>query len=68
MKNLSNIEISTEAYKILQQVIRRLIDSREPIDNYCIQLNVAGRPPEDVEFLNEIRIKLNELINEFKAF
>ena len=69
MKNLFkdlNFEISTEAYNVLQETIRRIRDAREPIDNYLDNFNASGRILEDVEFLNLVRIAIDTMLNDFK--
>ena len=70
MKNLFknlNFEISTEAYNVLQETIRRIRDAREPIDNYLDNFNASGRIQEDVEFLNLVRTAIDSMLNDFKA-
>lgn len=67
MENLSKLEISTEAYGTLQNVIRSLYDSKDILDRKLDNLNCQGMPPEDAIFLNQIRLRLIELIDAFKA-
>ena len=67
MKNLSKLEISTEAYGTLQNVIRSLYDSKDILDRKLDNLSCQGMPPEDAIFLNQIRLRLIELIDAFKA-
>ena len=67
MANLSKLEISTEAYGTLQNVIRSLYDSKYILDRKLDNLNCQSMPPEDAIFLNQIRLRLIELIDAFKA-
>ena len=67
MANLSKLEISTEAYCTLQNVIRSLYDSKDILDRKLDNCNCQGMPPEDTIFLNQIRLRLIELIDAFKA-
>lgn len=68
MKSLSNIEISIPTYNKLQEVIRNLYGSKEILDNYLNSLLGSNLIPEDSEFLNQVRLRILELINYLETF
>lgn len=67
MKSLSSIEISVPTYNKLQEVIRNLYSSKEILDTYLNSLLGSDLVPGDSEFLNQVRLRILELIKDLEV-